>query len=542
MPASKARRLALHVAERLILVAVLSAAIIATVVIRRAESVRGPQAVRDAIAGGDAERLRSVLELRPYLIDHHSADGSLLHAAVRHDRPQMIEFLLRRGCGPDARARGGWTPLHLAVQRGALDAARILLDAGADVSARTANERTPLHLAIGNEDLMRLLLRRGADPFARDRAGAAPVELVFRCDEPAPVLPLLERRIEADPAWLVRALRAAEEQAGAGYVRRFVRTCRSLNRPSTERGYRGMTLLHLAALEGDQTLVLAALDAGARLGFQDCRGRTPLDLALGDEPDPDVRRGRLSVLFALLRSRAPGSARTVYAALECALQHGRSDLVESYLRGLVRVDRLRDPAGRTLLHLAVAAGHLDLTARLLNHGARLDAWNWTRRDALHVAVTSSRNAEAVVRLLLEHGADPNAQDLYERNTLHAALVAGAELAVVRRLIDAGANVNHRCIDQLTPLNRAAAAGDKAAIELLLDKGVDINQTDPKGCAAIHYAAMQNRLDIARMLLERGCWHRQKDHSGARPIRHSINGGFQEMTELLAEYHRKQRGK
>ena len=58
----------------------------------------------------------------------------------------------------------------------------MLLEAGADASAAAADGRTPLHFSaqLGEVELIRMLLARGADPERRDRHGESPLEAAER--------------------------------------------------------------------------------------------------------------------------------------------------------------------------------------------------------------------------------------------------------------------------------------------------------------------------------------------------------------------------
>jgi ankyrin repeat protein len=116
----------------------------------------------------------------------------LLRAARAGDIA-AIKLLLEHGALVDLPQMIGVTPLMAAVGYGAnpidtrgkfrteLDAlatAQLLLDAGADVNSREANGRTALHAAAqqGYNDVVKLLVGRGADLAAADKDGAKPID------------------------------------------------------------------------------------------------------------------------------------------------------------------------------------------------------------------------------------------------------------------------------------------------------------------------------------------------------------------------------
>jgi ankyrin repeat protein len=80
---------------------------------------------------------------------------------------------------------------------------------------------------------------------------------------------------------------------------------------------------------------------------------------------------------------------------------------------------------------------------------------------------------AFVRILLEAGADPNYGDHAGFPSLFCALDADTDrLALLALLLEFGADVEQRGINDYTPLHHAAARNDAAAIEVLLAHGAD----------------------------------------------------------------------
>ncbi len=112
---------------------------------------------------------------------------------------------------------------------------------------------------------------------------------------------------------------------------------------------------------------------------------------------------------------------------------------------------------------------------LTKHGANVNLASKRRRTALLVAAMSDHSA-AIVRLLIEKGADVKAMDMFKNTTLRAAAL-GNDLETMRSLIDAGVDVNAADMAGITPLMIAAGwHGNVAATKLLLARGAKVNAT------------------------------------------------------------------
>jgi uncharacterized protein len=146
--------------------------------------------VFEAAAFGRVDRLAAILDADPAQAAAFSADGfTALHLAVFGGQAQAAAALIEAGAGLDACSTGPVAqvpPLGTAAFARSAPLARLLLDAGADVNGRGGGGFTALHTAAanGDEELVGLLLERGADPGLAADDGRRPADLA-----PAGALP-----------------------------------------------------------------------------------------------------------------------------------------------------------------------------------------------------------------------------------------------------------------------------------------------------------------------------------------------------------------
>ena len=138
-----------------------------------------------AEADPNAENRRGAIPLH-YACDARPASGGTWNPGRQ---AEIIDLLVQGGAGLDHADRGGATPLHRAVRARSPEAVRKLLDAGARADSRLGKQRsTPIHLAVHYTgaggtagaveeqlQIIRLLLRHGADPAAPDATGKSAV-------------------------------------------------------------------------------------------------------------------------------------------------------------------------------------------------------------------------------------------------------------------------------------------------------------------------------------------------------------------------------
>lgn len=130
---------------------------------------------RGAIALGDAQRVRELVERDRSLLSQIQTNGGPLTLAVNHDRIEMVRLLLDLGADVDERMLLGqvetptvtWgMPLWYAALGNQLAIVQLLLDRGADPNANVYASGWPLRNAWNHKDgrVKQLLLARGAKP------------------------------------------------------------------------------------------------------------------------------------------------------------------------------------------------------------------------------------------------------------------------------------------------------------------------------------------------------------------------------------------
>jgi ankyrin repeat protein len=80
----------------------------------------------------------------------------------------------------------GWTPLHYASSTGKLEVAQYLITNGSIIDSMSPSNTTPLMMATlgGNEELIKLLLDKGADLKLRNDQGLTAIDIAYIYEKP----------------------------------------------------------------------------------------------------------------------------------------------------------------------------------------------------------------------------------------------------------------------------------------------------------------------------------------------------------------------
>ena len=207
-------------------------------------------------------------------------DGQTLLTDAAGRSSWIVSRLLAAGVDVDLPNVEGWTPLMVAA-RADVGSALLLLDAGASVVAADADGFTPLHhaAAAAHDDLVALLLARGADPEARSGSGCT--ALMMACSDAA-VGRLCEAGADPNASDTAgsTALMAAAGRGDVDVVRRLL----LLGADAAATTDRGHSALHIAgqvpASAGGVELIDLLVGAGAGLDEETDDGITPLMAAV----------------------------------------------------------------------------------------------------------------------------------------------------------------------------------------------------------------------------------------------------------------------
>ncbi|MBI4674005.1 MAG: ankyrin repeat domain-containing protein [Chloroflexi bacterium] len=201
-----------------------------------------------------------------------------------------------------------------------------------------------------------------------------------------------------------------------------------------------------------------------------------------------------------------------------AIKNNNLAQVETLITQDPTLANARTPDGVSMVLLAQYYGRAEIVKFLVQHNAQIDlyeaaaigdaeraaGWLAMRPNLANtfspdgytpLGLASFFGHLDVVNTLLMYHADPN---IASNNALHVAplnsAVAGNHYAIAAKLVEAGADVNHKQADGFTPLMGAAQNGNLQMVQLLLDHGADVNARTDKNTSQF---ADMTALDFAR---------------------------------------------
>mmetsp|Transcript_18800 Transcript_18800/g.18916 ORF Transcript_18800/g.18916 Transcript_18800/m.18916 type:complete len:404 (+) Transcript_18800:38-1249(+) len=242
------------------------------------------------------------------------------------------------------------------------------------------------------------------------------------------------------------------------------------------------------------------IDDGADVNVVNRAGLSPLVVA--------VRRGHLNIVNALLELGADSNihdiGKRVGTPLIQAIRQRIPKLVRRLLQAGAHVD-LSNYCGQTALMEAVDCEDPSLVMILLSAGATVNLQDQNGRTALFKASTNV----SITRLLVDAKANLNIQDKEGRTALIESSFRG-NVDVVKCLLHSveegeEADVDIRDNDGKTALMNACVSyiGSAAVVKTLLEAGANVDAQDTLGETSLMMAIERKHEDIIRLLLDAG---------------------------------------
>jgi ankyrin repeat protein len=470
----------------------------------------------DAVQRRDQAAIRALLNQR---IDVNIAqpDGATALAWAAHwNDLETADLLIRAGANPNRANDLAVTPLMLAALNGSAAMVEKLLAAGANAKAVRASGETALILAAraGSPAAVKTLVAHGADVNGRTKTGDTALMFAAAENHPEVMNVLVEVGADVNARAEFRKVERARMAAPIDLEKvkeRLLQKNQAIavadipkdgdtDPPRPEGGF--TPLLH-AAMAGNLEGVRLLLTAGVNVNEPAPDGTTPLIIAINKHHE--------DVALFLLDQRA---------------------------------DPNLGEAGYTALHAAAATGQIPVAKALLAHGA--DPNGGVTMPLRLSAAFIPYNPELVAGRLSQVGATP-----------FMLAAKSVDTAMMRLLVDAGANPKLKAKDGTTAIILAAGLGKRSlsdmfvfiryytwdepraieAIKLCLELGLNINDANEFGETALHGATYHAALEVIQFLAANGANLNATNWADQTPLRlaqgHLYSGTFVRYPEAAA---------
>eukprot|EP01043_Picozoa_sp_COSAG02_P018286 COSAG02_NODE_851_length_16536_cov_6.254000_1_plen_944_part_00 len=205
-----------------------------------------------------------------------------------------------------------------------------------------------------------------------------------------------------------------------------------------------------------------------------------------------------------------------------------------HARGVVQYISSPDRLGRTAVHFAVDAGHLNVLVYLHKSGAKMDNQDEDGRNPLHVAVIRDHHdiveyllAQAVRNLFVQ-------TDKQGASALFAASYQGNPSTVGGIIMKYPHNLNIPAADGTTPLFVACEYGHLEAIRVLIVNRADLDARRQGGFTPLYIACQQRHNDVVGLLLASKADVDHATDSGLTAFTACCHGGALHLAQMLAE--------
>jgi len=395
----------------------------------QAKDTLGYNALMYAARGGNAHTIQFLIEkgVRPDLCE-------ILYHFMKNDRKKSMSTVeLLVSSGVPLMDKWGNGPLHFAAQADNIPAFNHFLSKGYDINTLSKQNRTPIFAAVEYKswNIAKYLVDKGVKINIQDNSGKTVLMNTVQKKNYPFAKYLLDKGADSsliDRSYGFTAWHYAYNGGDSDIINLFhTNDAQELRMRMHYRALRGIS-------KGNPEGVMAYLSGGGGIN------------------DLYTHRGKNSFLLE-------------------AVENGQEDIAERLIAKGADVNA-QNRSGVRPLHEACFKGSIRMAGMLIGKGASVKVHSNNGSTPLHKACYQRENLE-LISLLLHHGADINAVDKYFQATplnYSCYMRSGGNLAVVRLLVEKGANVNIPDKKGYTPLDYAVKYRKTGVIEFLRSKG------------------------------------------------------------------------
>lgn len=386
--------------------------------------------------------------------------------------------------------------LHLAAYFGLEAAVETTLEKTYDVDVRDSYGTTPLIFAVmaRHDHVVRLLLAHNASVDARNNNNVTALVVVAHGGHAVVLTTLLENHAAVDGLqedgarqpllWAVR-------RGHVGTLKALLASGANVFTKST-----GKTALHEAATRGNCAAAKLLLDANADVDARNTMNETPLHLA--------AEAGREETVSLLLESGASSHCIAGFelsTALHYAADGGHVAVGRLLLESGAEM-YIRSSEGRPLLHTAAKPGHMTFVELLLSQKVDVNEPDCGSGTALLRAIAAIIDPLEMVKRLLDAGTEVNLPDNSGRTPLHEAVLKRDD-NTLKHLLVSGAYLESRDESGRTPLFSAPQRSDCLILDHLIQAGSDLGVLDNLGQSVLFAASQYSSSAALETLLTQG---------------------------------------
>ena len=477
---------------------------------------------------GNLERIRSLVEPSPSLVNCYYDYQTPLHLAVVYGHEDVVEYLLERGADVTVEnypfhdslltsahdrqnealaelitvairkrfrhyAPGPHAILNDVANGNLIEVRSWLSTASEECNVCAEDGNTPLHVAAKhlNIEMAKLLLDHGADANSANKHGFKPVHVALYRNN---------YWYHRQDGWKFANLMLGHTQPNINLAATFgsVEQVRSFlqNNPKLADFCDSCNKrpLSSAAAQGHVEIVRLLLDAGADVTLAEANA--PNGFALWAA----ANGGHLDCARLLLEAGASPHAPVESSGTAFSVAEGNRPMLElfrQFASDLTKPDPEEnnglDPVSGAIMRNDVARlrRFLDEDPTLVRNPAAFYGEGY-------LALAANGRKMKIIDLLLERGAR-----IPDRSNWGAAY-AFKHTDVARKLLEQGASPNHRNWLERTILHEFAYQGDIEKLVLLIEFDVDLDAIDLEyQSTALGFAARGGRLDAVKLLLKAG---------------------------------------